>query len=65
MEFISGEDRNQTLLLPDSVEDYVDDNNVVRVIDAYISIACALRIWDLCILCPVAPAAPRMILGIF
>ena len=37
MEFISGENRNQTLLLPDSVEDYVDENNAVHVIDAYIN----------------------------
>jgi len=37
MNFISGEERNQVTLLPDSVEDYVDDNNSVRVIDAYIN----------------------------
>ena len=36
MEFINGEDRNQTLLMPESVEDYVGDNNAIRVIDAYI-----------------------------
>jgi len=37
MEFISGEGRHQTIMLPDRVEDYVDDNNAVRVIDAYIN----------------------------
>ena len=37
MEFIRGENRNQMILLPDSVEDYVDDNNPVRVIDAFIT----------------------------
>ena len=37
MEFIRGESREQTLLLPECVEDYVDDNNAVRVIDAYIN----------------------------
>ena len=37
MEFISGDNRNQIILLPDSVDDYVDDNNAVRVIDAYIN----------------------------
>jgi transposase len=36
MEFISGEDRGQTILLPDSIDEYVDDNNSVRVIEAYI-----------------------------
>jgi transposase len=36
MEFISGEDRGQAILLPESVEEYVDDNNSVRVIEAYI-----------------------------
>ena len=40
MEFISGENRSQTLLLPDSVEDYIDGNNQVRVIDAYINSLC-------------------------
>ena len=37
MEFISGEGRHQTIMLPDRVDDYVDGNNAVRVIDAYIS----------------------------
>jgi hypothetical protein len=37
MEFISGENRNQIILLPDSVEDYVEDNKAVRVIDVYIN----------------------------
>ena len=36
MNFISGNDRSQTTLLPDSIDDYVDENNSVRVIDAYI-----------------------------
>ena len=27
MDFISGEDREQTLLLPDSLEDYVNEDN--------------------------------------
>ena len=33
MDFISGEDREQTLLLPDSLEDYVNEDNPARVID--------------------------------
>jgi transposase len=37
MEFISGYSREQTLLLPESIEEYVDDNNAVRVIEAYIN----------------------------
>ena len=37
MDFIYGEDREQTLLLPDSIEDYIGENNPVRVIDAYIN----------------------------
>ncbi len=36
MQFISGENRNQLILMPDSIDDYVDENNSVRVIDAYI-----------------------------
>jgi len=36
MEYISGRDRNQRNLLPDCIEDYVEENNSVRVIDAYV-----------------------------
>jgi len=37
MEFISGEDRHQGIMLPDTVDDYVGGNSAVRVIDAYIN----------------------------
>ena len=37
MDFIHGEDREQTLLLPDCIEDYIDENNPIRIIDAYIN----------------------------
>ncbi len=33
--FIEGEDRRQVLLLPDCLEDYVSDDNPVRVIEAF------------------------------
>ena len=36
MEFISGEDRKQIILFPDSIDEYVDENSTVRVIEAYI-----------------------------
>jgi len=36
MDFINGENRSQPLLLPDCLDDYVDADNEVRVIDAYI-----------------------------
>ena len=37
MDFISGEDREQTILLPERIEDYVNDDSPVRVIDAYVN----------------------------
>jgi transposase len=37
MEFINGEDRKQTILLPECLDDYIDRNNAVRVIEAYIN----------------------------
>ena len=37
MDFVSGEDRGQTLFLPDSLEDYVGGDNPVRVIDAFVN----------------------------
>ena len=37
MDYIKGADRHQTIMLPDCVDDYVDANNPVRVIDAYVN----------------------------
>ena len=34
--FIEGEDRGQSALLPASLEDYVDEDNPVRVVDTFI-----------------------------
>lgn len=34
--FIEGEDRRQATLLPDCLEDYISDDNPVRVIKAFI-----------------------------
>jgi transposase len=37
MEYIKGEGRQQTLLMPECIEDYIDAENPVRVIDAFVS----------------------------
>jgi hypothetical protein len=37
MEFIKGENRGQIILLPESIEEYVEENGTVRIIDAYIN----------------------------
>ena len=37
MDFISGENRRQVILLPDSIEDYIKEDSAVRVIDAYVN----------------------------
>ena len=36
MEYISGVDKGQVVMLPDCVDDYVGADNPVRVMDAYI-----------------------------
>lgn len=36
MGHIAGDDRNQMLLLPEAVEDYVGPENPVRFIDAFV-----------------------------
>ncbi len=36
MPYIKGVDRNQTTLLPESIEDYITGDSQGRVIDAYI-----------------------------
>ena len=36
MSYIKGINRNQTLLFPEVIEDYIDEDNPVRFIDAYV-----------------------------
>jgi transposase len=36
MEFINGEDREQSILFPDSLDSYIDKESAVRIIDAFI-----------------------------
>ena len=44
MGFVEKADREQKTLLPDSIEDYVDENNLVRVIDAFVDSLDLVRI---------------------
>jgi len=37
MDFISGENREQSLIMPEIIDDYVAEDNTVRVIEAYIN----------------------------
>ena len=37
MGYIEGEDRNQIILFPESIDKYVSDNNSIRIIDEYIN----------------------------
>jgi transposase len=34
--FVEGADRGQSTLLPECLEDWIDENNPVRVIDAFV-----------------------------
>jgi transposase len=34
--FVEGVDRSQTTLFPESLDDWVDENNLVRAIDAFV-----------------------------
>ena len=34
--YVQGINRDQTLLLPEVIDEYVDDDNPVRFIDAYV-----------------------------
>ena len=36
MGYIEGENRNQIILFPESIDEYVSDNNAIRIIDEYI-----------------------------
>ncbi len=35
--FVEGQDRNQVTLLPECLDDYVGEDNMVRVVDAFIN----------------------------
>jgi len=37
MEFINGEDREQQTLFPETINEYVNENNTVRIIDAFVN----------------------------
>jgi transposase len=43
-DYISGSDRNQTILFPETIEDYIEDDNPVRFIDVYVN---SLNLTDL------------------
>lgn len=36
MAYIQGEDRNQIILFPESIDDYISEDSVVRIIDEYV-----------------------------
>ena len=36
MGYIEGEDRNQIILFPESIDEYVSDHNSIQIIDEYI-----------------------------
>ena len=36
MAYIKGEDRNQLTLFPNSIDEYISDDNPVRVIEAFV-----------------------------
>lgn len=36
MEYVQGEDENQIILFPESVDDYITEENAIRVIDAFV-----------------------------
>jgi transposase len=43
--FVEGEDRCQSLLLPECLDDYVGEDNPVRVIEAFID-GCSVPTFD-------------------
>ncbi len=36
MGYIKGEERTQSILFPESIDDYIDEENSVRVIEEYV-----------------------------
>ena len=37
MGYITGIDRNQAVLFPDTLDDYISEENPVRILDAYVN----------------------------
>ena len=36
MAYVEGQDRNQVMLFPECIDDFISDDNPVRVIDAFV-----------------------------
>ena len=58
--FVEGQNRSQLILLPDCLDDYVGEDNPVRVVDAFID-ELDWRYWALRVLYRKRPAVPRTI----
>jgi hypothetical protein len=58
--FVEGQDRSQPILLPDCLDDYVGEDNPVRIVDASL-MNWIWRYWALRVLYRKRPAVPRTI----
>jgi hypothetical protein len=47
MDYIRGANRHQVILFPESVEDYITEDNPVRFIDAFVRVS-IWRSWAFC-----------------
>ena len=43
--FVEGTDRGQSTLLPECLDDWIDENNPVRVIDAFVEALNLAEAW--------------------
>ena len=61
--FIEGEDRSQSTLLPDHLDDYVGEDNPVRVVDVFVDELDRRAAWALAGLSRKIPAGRAIILA--
>jgi transposase len=43
--FVAGVDREQSTLLPECLDDFIDESNPVRVIDAFVGVLDLAELW--------------------
>ncbi|CAB3663087.1 hypothetical protein [Achromobacter kerstersii] len=39
--FIEGQDRQQVALIPECLDDFIADDNPVRIVDAFVDVTCS------------------------
>jgi transposase len=68
MDYIKGADRNQMILFPESIDDYISTNNPVRIIDEFVNLLDMIKLGFQRAICPLTgrpPYDPKALLKLY